>query len=181
VTVYQALALLEFGSVSTGLFTVDAMLKRSPVAVLRCGSVHPGRYLALVGGSVASTEEAHGAGLEAGLRQGSLLDDVLLADPGIVLVGVGRGELRLDDMQVVLDRPEPVIDVVVAAGAGGADQGVGLVDDAVGLDPRVGFRDPREVPQVGLALVATTGINRHRRPPPRSVADIRSDSVAISK
>jgi microcompartment protein CcmL/EutN len=92
VTVHQAFALLEFGSVSAGLFTVDAMLKRSPVAVLRCGSVHPGRYLALVGGSVASTEEAHGAGIEAGFRQGSLLDDVLLADPDPGLAAAVMGE-----------------------------------------------------------------------------------------
>ena len=53
----QALALLEFGSVAVGMLAVDRMLKNSPVALLRCGTVHPGRYLALVGGSVASCEE----------------------------------------------------------------------------------------------------------------------------
>lgn len=89
---HQAFALLEFGSVSAGLFTVDAMLKRSPVAMLRCGSVHPGRYLALVGGSVASTEEAHAAGIAAAQRQSSWLDDVILADPHPRLSAAVLGE-----------------------------------------------------------------------------------------
>ena len=87
-----AFALLEFGSVSAGLSTVDAMLKRSPVALLRCGSVHPGRYLALVGGSVASTEEAHAAGVTAGCAQNALLDDALLADPHPRLADAVVGE-----------------------------------------------------------------------------------------
>jgi len=77
----QALALLEFSSVATGVLAVDRMLKRSPVALLRCGTVHPGRYLALVGGSVAATEEAHAEGGLVGSQQGALVDEVCLADP----------------------------------------------------------------------------------------------------
>ena len=73
----QALALLEYSGVAAGVLAVDRMLKQSPVALLRCGSVHPGRYLALVGGSVASTDEAHATGCE----QAGLCDEVLLADP----------------------------------------------------------------------------------------------------
>ncbi len=76
-----ARALLEYTSVAVGVLAVDRMLKRSPVALLRCGTVHPGRYLALVGGSVASTEEAHAEGLEVGRGAGALLDEVCLADP----------------------------------------------------------------------------------------------------
>jgi len=67
----------------------------------------------------------------------------------------------LDDVEMVLDRLQPVVDVVVAAGPGCPDQRVGLVDDAVGLDPRIGFRDAREISKVGLALVATAGVDRH--------------------
>ena len=88
----HALALLEFGSVSVGLLAVDRMLKQSPVALLRCGSVHPGRYLALVGGSVASTEEAHGAGAAVGCQEHGLVDEVLLADPHPLLRAAVLGE-----------------------------------------------------------------------------------------
>jgi len=73
----QSLALIEFESAAFGMLAVDRMIKRSPIAVLRCGTVHPGRYLVLVGGSVASTEEAY----EAALAVGEVRDSVLLPDP----------------------------------------------------------------------------------------------------
>ena len=59
------MALLEFKTVAAGVLASDRMVKRAPIALLRCGSIHPGRFLILVGGSVASTEEAFlvGAGL----------------------------------------------------------------------------------------------------------------------
>lgn len=89
---HQALALLEFANVSVGVLAVDRMLKKSPVALLRCGSVHPGRYLALVGGSVASTQEAHAAGAAVGCEQGALVDEVFLGDPHPLLNAAVMGE-----------------------------------------------------------------------------------------
>jgi microcompartment protein CcmL/EutN len=53
---HGALALLEFESVAAGILASDLMVKRAPIALLRCGTIHPGRFLVLVGGSVASTE-----------------------------------------------------------------------------------------------------------------------------
>ncbi len=61
-----AIALLEFETVTRGLVTADAMVKRAPLALLRCGSVEPGRYLVLVGGDEAAVEEALLAGREVG-------------------------------------------------------------------------------------------------------------------
>jgi len=48
--------------------------------MLRCGTIHPGRFLVLVGGSVASTEEAYTAGLKLGESEDSLGDSVFLGD-----------------------------------------------------------------------------------------------------
>ena len=42
------------------------MAKRAPIEVLRAGTVHPGKYLVLVGGDVADVEEALEAGREIG-------------------------------------------------------------------------------------------------------------------
>ena len=84
----NALALLEFDSIARGVLAVDRMLKQAPIALLRCGTIHPGRYLALCGGSVASTEEAHRAGCAAGDPCGS----VLLPDPHPGLVAALSGE-----------------------------------------------------------------------------------------
>ena len=77
----RALALLEFGSVAVGILAVDRMLKKSPVALLRCGTVHPGRYLALVGGTVASTEEAYAEGVASGKEAAALVAGICLPDP----------------------------------------------------------------------------------------------------
>jgi len=77
---HGAIALLEFKTVASGILASDLMLKRSPVALMRCGTIHPGRYLILVGGSVASTEEAYAAGVQVGETWGSLSDNVFLGD-----------------------------------------------------------------------------------------------------
>jgi len=97
----QAFALLEFEDIAAGVLAVDRMLKRSPVALLRCGTVHRGRYLALVGGSVASTEEAHSAGREIGIEMGALTDEVLLPDPHPALVDAIEGERRVPEAEAV--------------------------------------------------------------------------------
>jgi microcompartment protein CcmL/EutN len=75
---YPALALLEFESIAVGIQAADRMVKRAPIALLKCGTVHPGHYLVLVAGSVASTEEAYAEGLATGER--ALIDGVLLPD-----------------------------------------------------------------------------------------------------
>ncbi len=72
-----ALALLEYESIAHGILAVDIMLKRAPIALLRCGTVHPGHYLVLLGGTVASVDEAYREGVAAG----ELDDAVLLPDP----------------------------------------------------------------------------------------------------
>ena len=84
----RAFALLEYESIADGVRAVDRMLKASPVALLRCGTVHPGRWLALVGGTVAATEEAHAEGL----RAATVVDEVCLADPHPALHAAVGGE-----------------------------------------------------------------------------------------
>ena len=54
------------------------MVKRAPIDVLRVGTVQPGKYLILVGGSVAAVEEAHMEGLRLGDE--ALLDEIILPD-----------------------------------------------------------------------------------------------------
>lgn len=73
-----AVALLEFDSIAIGIETGDAMVKRAPLDVIKAGTVHPGKYLVLVGGRVADVEEA----IEAGRLVGSehLIDEMVLRD-----------------------------------------------------------------------------------------------------
>ncbi len=73
-----ALALIELDSIPSGIFTADAMLKEAPIAVLKSGTVHNGKYLILIGGSVASVGMAFAKGMSKG--QDHLLDAVFLPD-----------------------------------------------------------------------------------------------------
>jgi guanylate kinase len=64
-SIEPALALLELDSIAVGIEAGDAMAKRAPIDVIRAGTVHPGKYLVLVGGAVADVEEALAAGRPA--------------------------------------------------------------------------------------------------------------------
>ncbi len=71
-----AIAMLELDSIAIGTRVADAMIKRAPVREIRVGTVQPGKYLVLVGGSVAAVEEAH---LEGVRESGdALLNEILL-------------------------------------------------------------------------------------------------------
>jgi len=90
----QSLALLEFAGAAAGILAADRLLKMAPVALLRCGTVHPGRYLVLVGGTVAAPAEAHAAGLAAAAPLDAVVDDVCLPDPHPQLASALGGERR---------------------------------------------------------------------------------------
>ncbi len=75
---YPAMAVVEFGEIARGMFATDLMLKKAPIAYVRCGNISRGRYLTVIGGSTASVEES----FEEGLFWGgdAVIDSVLLAD-----------------------------------------------------------------------------------------------------
>ncbi|MEZ4387231.1 MAG: BMC domain-containing protein [Candidatus Krumholzibacteriia bacterium] len=93
-TMQQALALVEFTGAAAGILATDRALKRAPVALLRCGTVHPGRYLLLVGGTVAATAEAHAAALAVARQESALADEVCLPDPHPQLADAVAGRRR---------------------------------------------------------------------------------------
>jgi bacterial microcompartment shell protein len=75
---HPAIAVLDFTDIPTGVLATDAMVKRAPIALLRCGTVTAARFLTLIGGSTAAVAEA----LEEGLAKGgtAVLDHAFLAD-----------------------------------------------------------------------------------------------------
>ena len=131
-----AIALFEYDSIAAGIESGDDMVKRAPLEVIHAGTVHPGKYLVLVGGSVGDVEEALAA---AELRNGEhLLSSMFLPDPHPALIdglagneGPGQGE-SLGIIETVT-----VADIIRAADAGlkGADvelQRIYLADDLGG-------------------------------------------------
>ena len=112
-----AIALLELDSIAVGIETGDAMAKRSPIDVIYAGTVHPGKYLVLVGGAVADVEEA----LEAGRAVGgpSILDVVLLADVHPQVVAAIRGTRRPSSGEALgIIETQTVAAIIDAADAG---------------------------------------------------------------
>ena len=112
------MALLEFDSVAAGVLASDLMVKRSPIALLRCGTIHPGRFLILVGGSVASTEEAYSAGMKLGEAERSLSGSVFLGDVHPYLHDAVLGtrlDLAGDALAVVETRSSPALLAAVDA------------------------------------------------------------------
>ena len=113
-----AIALLEFDSIAIGIRAGDAMVKRAPVDVTYAGTVHPGKYLVLVGGDVACVEESYAAGLAVG--DGSLIDRIILpsAHPDLVRTLRGmHGRVTGEALGIVETR-------TVAATIGSADRGL---------------------------------------------------------
>lgn len=88
----SALAVLDFADIPTGVWAVDAILKKAPIAFLRAGTVTRGRYLVLFGGSTASTAESLE---EARATTGkSILDHAFLADVHPALFDAVMGTQR---------------------------------------------------------------------------------------
>jgi len=112
------MALLEFNTIASGVLASDLMVKRSPIALLRCGTIHPGRFLILIGGSVASTQEAFETGKELGEAEGSLSGSVFLGDvhPNLHDAVLGtRSDLTGDSLAVIETRSSPALLAAVDA------------------------------------------------------------------
>lgn len=117
-----ALALIDFGSIATGIEAADAMVKRASIDVIRAGTVQPGRYLVLIGGNVADVQESLAAGRTVGGE--SVLDHVFLPSvhPEVVqAIGGGRVPEPNDALGVI--ETSTVAAAIHAADAGikGAD------------------------------------------------------------
>src|SRR5947209_5726228 len=74
----SALAVLDFEDIPTGIFAVDAILKKAPIAFVRAGTTTRGRYLVLFGGSTASTSESLGEALAT--TRAAVIDHAFLPD-----------------------------------------------------------------------------------------------------
>ncbi len=114
----RAVGLLELSSIAKGIEAGDAMAKRAPLQVIRAGTVHPGKYLVLVGGLTADVEEAMEAG--RAVAGSALVDVVFLPDVHPDVVASIGGARRQDGGEAlgVIETP------TVAATIDAADAGV---------------------------------------------------------
>lgn len=90
---FPALAVLDFDSIPAGVYAVDSILKKSPIAFIRAGTVTRGRYLVIFGGSTAATSEALDAALE--VSGAAIIDHSFLPDVHQTLAEAVFGERRM--------------------------------------------------------------------------------------
>ncbi len=122
-----ALALIDFGSIAAGIEAADAMVKRAQIDVIRAGTVQPGRYLVLIGGTVAEVEESLAAGLE--LAGDQVVDQVYL--PGVhpeVVEAIGGGRVPEPSDALGVIETSSAASVIRAADAGIKGAAVRLVE-----------------------------------------------------
>ncbi len=89
---FPAFASVEFNSVPVGLFAADALLKKSPISLIRSGTIGAGRFLILLAGTTASVAEAHAEALFHGGLQ--VADDAFLPDIHPALYDAVLGSAR---------------------------------------------------------------------------------------
>ncbi|MFV2038666.1 MAG: BMC domain-containing protein [Acidimicrobiales bacterium] len=120
-----AIGLLEFDSIVAGIIAGDAMAKSSPVSSLYAGTVHPGRYLVLVGGDTASVEIA----LESAAGD-HVLDSMMLAavHPAVVsAIATPKVAASVDGDALGMVEASHTATAIIAADAGMKAAQVSLV------------------------------------------------------
>jgi microcompartment protein CcmL/EutN len=102
-TKLPAIALIEFSSVAAGAYAADRMVKRSPVELLRAGTVQPGKYVILIGGGTAEVEESYREGMQAATAE--IIDEVFLPQvhPRVVEALDGDRRYKKYESLVVLE------------------------------------------------------------------------------
>ena len=102
---HPAFAAIEFNSVPVGLFAADALLKKSPISMIRSGTIGAGRFLILLAGTTASVAEAHAEALFHGGLQ--VADDAFLPDihPGLYDAILGNARRMGEGPLWILETP----------------------------------------------------------------------------
>jgi microcompartment protein CcmL/EutN len=109
-----AIAVLEFDSVATGTRAADAMVKRAPIDTFRFGTVQPGKFIVLIGGSVAAVEESRIEGLRVGGE--AVTDEIILPDvhPQVFAAVSGQRQANAGDALGVIETSAIPINVAAA-------------------------------------------------------------------
>lgn len=152
-----AVGFIEINSVAAGIFTTDAMAKKSEVEVVDSRSVCPGKYIILVTGLTGPVEESLAAGIAAGAD--AVTDHLFLPNvhplviPAILAAGPA-GEL--DALGVIETFSIP--SCILAADAAAKEAGIRLLEIrlANGLGGKSFVTLTGEIPDLEAAMEAGT-------------------------
>jgi microcompartment protein CcmL/EutN len=111
----SALAVVEFADIPAGVWAVDAILKKAPIAFVRAGTVTRGRYLVVFGGSTASTAESLAEALAVSGQ--AVIDHSLLPDVHPALFEAVFGKRRKSAGSLLIMETETASSIVRAVEA----------------------------------------------------------------
>ena len=111
----SALAVLEFADIPTGVWAVDGILKKAPIAFVRAGTVTRGRYLVVFGGSTAATAESLAEALATSGK--AVIDHTLLPDVHPALFDAAFGARRKSAGSLLIIETETASSIVRAVEA----------------------------------------------------------------
>jgi microcompartment protein CcmL/EutN len=168
---HPAFASIEFDSVPVGLYAADALLKKSPIGMIRSGTIGSGRFLVLVAGTTAAVAEAHQEALFHGGRQ--VADDAFLPDVHPALYDAILGNVRhVGDGPLLIFETPTVSCNVLAIERALKGVPVQLLEFRAG-DPRMDGRglailqgdltDVEAAQEIALAALETRGIPAQHR------------------
>jgi microcompartment protein CcmL/EutN len=114
---YPAIAIIEFKDIAIGIYATDAIVKKAPISLLKCGIISRGRYLTLICGTTGSVNESLAEGLvhpqvhdavlgtRSGIQSGAMAiietptasSNVRAAEMALKGTSVSLSEMRLAD------------------------------------------------------------------------------------
>ena len=159
----SALAVLDFEDIPTGIYAVDAILKKAPIAFVRAGTVTRGRYLVVFGGSTASTLESLNEAVA--ITGPAILDQAFLPDIHPALFDAVFGTRRKANGSLLILETETASSIVRAVEAALKGTPVELIEVRLSDTGLAGK---------GIALVAGT------LPDIQSAADLAAQRARIS-
>lgn len=89
----KAIGMIEFKTVSAGITAADAMVKTADVELLEAQTVCPGKYIALISGSLSAVNAAVEAAGK--VREEELIDSFVLGNPHESIFRLFTGLRRL--------------------------------------------------------------------------------------
>lgn len=122
----SALAVLEFDDIPSGVYAVDVILKKSPIAFVRAGTVTRGRYLIVFGGSTGATAESFDEVMA--MTGSSIIDSALLSDVHFDLFESVFGMRRTIPGSLLIVETETASSIVRAVEAALKGTPVGLIE-----------------------------------------------------
>jgi microcompartment protein CcmL/EutN len=162
-----SIGFLETSSIAKGILATDAMMKMANVELLLTSMLPRGKYIVMIGGTVADVQQSMRAGLDA--AGAAVVDQFLIENVHPQLPPAIRGRVKVPDIEAVgvLETKE-VASAIYAADAAVKAAAVTLIE-------------ARNVPGAKGLVVMTGEVGAVRSAMAAGAATVRKDGMIVSQ